>query len=175
MKKFLFTRECHPGMKFDLKENLPLSMKTYNKIYHWYVETSGDYFFKKVTLFIIFRCLFSYYRISEAVARKYSVAQVLPCEFCKISKNILQNTSGGCFWHSQTWCHEIEQNRNYSNNLTTMRCGFNGMKFCKLPKENKRNNKNVFTFLIFYLLPSSFFLSDFTFYKEVLCFIIFIL
>ena len=42
MKKFLFTREFHPGkkrvefhsgMKFNLKENLPLSMiKTYNKI-----------------------------------------------------------------------------------------------------------------------------------------------
>ena len=42
MKKILFTREFHPGMKrvefhtgmkFDLKENLPLSMmKTYNKI-----------------------------------------------------------------------------------------------------------------------------------------------
>ena len=42
MKKFLFTRESHPrmkrvefhpGMKFNLKENLPLSMKTYNKTY----------------------------------------------------------------------------------------------------------------------------------------------
>ena len=69
MKKFLFTREFHPGMKrvefhpgmkFNLKENLPLSMKTYNKIYHWYVKTSDDYFFRKVTLFIIFVCLFSY-------------------------------------------------------------------------------------------------------------------
>ena len=45
MKKFLFTREFHPGMKrvefhpgmkFNLKENLPLSMmKTYNKISHF--------------------------------------------------------------------------------------------------------------------------------------------
>ena len=43
MKKFLFTREFHPGMKrvefhpgmkFNLKENLPLSMETYNKTYH---------------------------------------------------------------------------------------------------------------------------------------------
>ena len=34
MKKFLFTREFHPRMKFNLKENLPLSMKTYIKIYH---------------------------------------------------------------------------------------------------------------------------------------------
>ena len=43
MKKFLFTRqfyprmkrvEFHPGMKFNLKGNLPLSMKTYNEIYH---------------------------------------------------------------------------------------------------------------------------------------------
>ena len=43
IKKFMFTREFHPGMKqvefhsgikFNLKGNLPLSMKTYNKIYH---------------------------------------------------------------------------------------------------------------------------------------------
>ena len=43
MKKFLFTREFHPGMKrvefhpgmkFNLKESLPVSMKTYNEIYH---------------------------------------------------------------------------------------------------------------------------------------------
>ena len=43
MKKLLFTCEFHPGMKrvefhsgmkFNLKENLPLSIKTYNKIYH---------------------------------------------------------------------------------------------------------------------------------------------
>ena len=69
MKKFLFKREfhprmkrveIHPGIKFNLKENLPLSMKTYNEIYYWYVKTSDDYFFRKVTLFIIFVCLFSY-------------------------------------------------------------------------------------------------------------------
>ena len=36
MKKILFTREFHPGMKFSLKENLPLSMKTYNKISHFF-------------------------------------------------------------------------------------------------------------------------------------------
>ena len=36
MKKILFTRKFHPGMKFNLKENLPLSMmKTYNKISHF--------------------------------------------------------------------------------------------------------------------------------------------
>ena len=44
MKKFLITREFHTGMKhvefhrgmkFNLKENLPLSMKTY-KIYHFF-------------------------------------------------------------------------------------------------------------------------------------------
>ena len=43
IKKFMFTRQFHPGMKqvefhsgikFNLKGNLPLSMKTYNKIYH---------------------------------------------------------------------------------------------------------------------------------------------
>ena len=42
MKKSLFTREFHPrmkrfefhhGVKFSLKENLQLNMKTYNKIY----------------------------------------------------------------------------------------------------------------------------------------------
>ena len=42
MRKFLFTREfhprmkrveSHPGMKFNLKANLLLSMKTHNKIY----------------------------------------------------------------------------------------------------------------------------------------------
>ena len=47
--------------------------------------------------------------------------------------------------------------------------------FSKLHKENYRNNKNVFTFLIFYLLSSSFFFSDFTFYKEALYFIMFTL
>ena len=43
MKKFLFTRESHPGMKrvefdpgmkFNFKENLPLSKKTYNEIHN---------------------------------------------------------------------------------------------------------------------------------------------
>ena len=43
-EKFLFTSEFypwmkrvefHPGIKFNLKENFPLSMKTYNKIYHF--------------------------------------------------------------------------------------------------------------------------------------------
>ena len=47
MKKLLFTREFHPGMKrvefhpgmkVNLKENLPLSMKTYNKTYHFSLE-----------------------------------------------------------------------------------------------------------------------------------------
>ena len=44
IKKYLFTREFHfrmkrvefhPRMKFNLKENIPLSMKTCNKIYHF--------------------------------------------------------------------------------------------------------------------------------------------
>ena len=47
--------------------------------------------------------------------------------------------------------------------------------FNKVHRENNKNNKNNFTFFIFYLLSSSFFFSDFTFYKEALCFIIFIL
>ena len=41
----------------------------------------------------------------------------------------------------------------------------------KLPQKNKRNNKNVLTFLIFYRLSSSFFFFlDFTFYKVALIF-----
>ena len=47
--------------------------------------------------------------------------------------------------------------------------------FSKLHKENNGNNKNVLTFLIFYLLWSPLFFSDFTFYKEALCFIRFVL
>ena len=50
MKKFLFTREFHPGMKrvefypgmkFNLKENLPVSMKAFNKIYPLTLICSG--------------------------------------------------------------------------------------------------------------------------------------
>ena len=53
MKKILLTREFypgmkrvefHPGMKFNLKENLPLNMKTYNKIYHFFAR-----YFKKIS------------------------------------------------------------------------------------------------------------------------------
>ena len=58
MKKILLTREFHLGMKR--------------------VE-SDDYFFRKVTLFIIFVCLFSYQGISEAVTWK-----------CSIKKSVLQ-------------------------------------------------------------------------------------
>ena len=42
IKKFLFTCEFHSGMKrvesqmkFNLKENLPMSMKSYKKTYHF--------------------------------------------------------------------------------------------------------------------------------------------
>ena len=35
---------------------------------------------------------------------------------------ILTNTSGECFWYFQTWCYGKEQNRNYSTNLTTIKC-----------------------------------------------------
>ena len=47
--------------------------------------------------------------------------------------------------------------------------------FSKFHKGNNKNNKDVFTFLIFYLLCSSIFLSDFIFYKRILCFIMFVL
>ena len=55
MEKFMFTRQFHPGMKrvefrpgmkLNLKENLPLSMmKTYNKIFHFYsiIESEAWY------------------------------------------------------------------------------------------------------------------------------------
>ena len=39
--------EFHHGMKLNLKENPPLSMKTYNEIYNWYVETSEITFLEK--------------------------------------------------------------------------------------------------------------------------------
>ena len=47
--------------------------------------------------------------------------------------------------------------------------------FSKLHKENNRNNKNVFTYLVFCLLSLSIFFSNSTFNKEALCFITFIL
>ena len=49
-------------------------MKTLKKfiILAWYVKTSNDCFFRNVTLFIIFVCLF-YWGISEAVAQKRSI------------------------------------------------------------------------------------------------------
>ena len=48
----------------------------------------------------------------------------------------------------------------------------NFIKFLRTPF---LQNTNVLTFLIFYLLYSSFFFSGFAFYKEALCLIIFIL
>ena len=35
MKKFLFTREFHPRMKFNLEENFPISIKKYQKKYYF--------------------------------------------------------------------------------------------------------------------------------------------
>ena len=49
-----------------------------------------------------------------------------PVNFPKfLGTPLLKNTSGGCFCHFQTWCYEKEQNRNYSANLTTIKCGLN--------------------------------------------------
>ena len=42
--------EFQPGIKFKLKENLPLSIKTYNKIYYFFsVKTSNtsNHMFKR--------------------------------------------------------------------------------------------------------------------------------
>ena len=86
IKKFLFTREFHPGMKrvefhpgmkFNLKENLPLSMKTCNKTYH-----------------------FSFLTLSFSFA--YFLIKAFP-----------------------DMVYEIEHNKNYSTNLTTIKCGLN--------------------------------------------------
>ena len=69
-KKFLFSRkfhpgmkrvEFHPGMKFNFKKTSHWVWKHIIKliILGWHVKTLDDYFFKKVTLLIIFVCLFS--------------------------------------------------------------------------------------------------------------------
>ena len=85
MKKFLFTRkfqlgwkrvDFHSEMKFNLKENPQLSMKTYDKTYHFnFVH---------------------HFRLLIFLLR-----------------------------HFQKWSYEIEQNKNYSTNLTTIKYGLN--------------------------------------------------
>ena len=51
-------------------------------------------FFRKVTLFIIFICLFSYKGISEAVARSCSVKKV----FLEISQNSWENACARAYF-----------------------------------------------------------------------------
>ena len=136
MKKFLFTCqfhpgrkrvEFHPGMNLNLNKNFPFSMKRYKKNYYfaWYVKTSVHHF--RLLIFLLRH--FGSSRL-EVLCKTGWPATLLKkrlwhrCEFCKISKNtpFLQNISGG---HLQTWCYDIEQNRNYGTNLTTIKCGLN--------------------------------------------------
>ena len=63
----LVKQECvkprwNSGMKFNSKKASHWVWKHMKKIIilAWYVKTSDDYFFREVTLFIIFVCLFSY-------------------------------------------------------------------------------------------------------------------
>ena len=96
MKKFLFKRdfypgmkrvEFHPGMKFNLKEKLPLSMKTYNEIYNWYVETSEITFWEKL---LCSSFSFAYFLIK--VFQKQSPGGVLwKKAFIEISQNSQEN------------------------------------------------------------------------------------
>ena len=54
--------------------------------------------------------------------KKETLAQVFSCEFSEISKNTSSyKPLRWLFWHFQTWFYEIEQNRNYSTNLTTIK------------------------------------------------------
>ena len=80
--------------------------------------------------------------------------------FCQISKNTFFTEH---LWATTSILHEGRRLKQIEISITP-----------KLHKENNKKNENVLTFLIFYL-RSSFFLSGFTFYKEALCFIIFIL
>ena len=124
MKKFLFTRkfhprmkrvEVHPGMKFNLKNNLPLSIQL-DTLNHQTITFQKSNFVHHFRLLLL---LLRHFRSSRpevfckkaGLQQKETLAQVLPCEFCKISKNtpFFQNTSGGCFWHFQTWCCKIQR------------------------------------------------------------------
>ena len=92
--------------------------------------------------------------------KKETLAQVFSYEFCQISKNTFFTE------HLRATASILHEGRRLKQIEISI--------ISKLHKENNKKNKNVLTFLIFYLC-SSFFFSGFTFYKEALCFIIFIL
>ena len=83
------------------------------------------------------------------------------CEFCQISKNT--------FFTEHLWATAsiLREGRGIKQIEISI--------ISKLRKKIIKKKKTVLTFLIFYLLCSSFFFSGFTFCKETLCFIIFIL
>ena len=82
---------------------------------------------------------------------------MLSCEFCQIFKS--------AFFKEHLWMTAsiLREGRRLMQTEISI--------FSKLHKEDN----NVLTFSISYLLCSSFFFSGFTFYKDALCFIIFIL
>ena len=88
--------------------------------------------------------------------KKETLAQVFSCDFCQISKNT--------FYTEHSWA--IASILREGRRLKQIEISI----ISKLHKENDKKNKNVLTFLIFYLC-SSFFFSGFAFYKEALCFI----
>ena len=92
---------------------------------------------------------------------KETLAQVFSCEFCQISKNTFSKEH---LWATASILREGRRLKPIEISIIS-----------KITKKIIKKKKNVFTFFIYYLLCSSFFFSGFTFYKEALCFIIFIL
>ena len=89
--------------------------------------------------------------------KKETLVQVFSCEFCQISKDTFFTE------HLQSTASILREGRRLKQ-----------IKISIISKLTKKI-KNVLTFFVVYLLRSSFFFSGFTFYKEALCFIIFIL
>ena len=89
--------------------------------------------------------------------KKETLVQVFSCEFCQISKDTFFTE------HLQSTASILREGRRLKQ-----------IKISIISKLTKKI-KNVLTFFVVYLLCSSFFFSGFTFYKEALCFIIFIL
>ena len=84
-----------------------------------------------------------------------------PCEFCQIFKNTFFAEH---FWATASILREGRRLKQIEVSIIS-----------KLTKKIVKKNENVLTFFIFYLLCLSFFFSGFSFYKEALCFNIFIL
>ena len=151
MKKILLTREFHPGikwvefhhgMKFNLKEKLPLSMmKTYNKISHFCQSLKSDAWYVKNIRRIKARYI-KWLRLNPEACnfiKKDTLALAFSCEFCQIS-----NT---CFtehlWESASILHEGRRLKQIEISIIS-----------KLHKEdnNKKNFLHFFYFLLVVLI-----------------------